>query len=207
MKKLVKLAAVAALCLASVAASAQIKVGANAGAFIPMGTFGDMAGTGFGGGLSGKYMLNDNMAVGLNAGYYTFGEKDLIIAKYKMSIIPVAANFTYYFGEGSFKPYAGLDLGMYMVKTDVTIETSGLSDLFSDLSDLSDTDTSSSDASSSDTNDSQTKIGFAPVVGCEYNFTDALGLDVNAKYHYIMTEGDASTGLAINLGLVYSFGK
>lgn len=180
MKKLVKLAAIAALTLFSVAATAQIKIGANAAVGMPMGTLGDVYSAGFGGGLSAKYMLNDNMSVGAGFNYIKLGSD---MEGVDFSTMPVTANFSYYFGTEGFKPYAGIDAGIFM------------NTFTMDLGIFGTAETASSD------------LGFAPVVGFEYAFSDALALDVNAKYNYIMTEGDASTILGINVGIVYSLGK
>jgi outer membrane protein W len=183
MKTLIKISAICALVLCSFTANAQIKVGAGLGIALPMGDFGDMAKMGFGGGVSGKYMLNDNMALGLGVGFYSFSPKNSISGyDVKYSIMPIAASFTYYFATEGFKPYAGADLGFYSFKTKVTY----------------------SGASAST---SVSKLGFAPTVGFEYGLSDALALDVNAKYNYITTEGSALTYVGVNVGLVYSLGK
>ncbi|MDR3706142.1 MAG: porin family protein [Paludibacteraceae bacterium] len=218
MKKLVKFSAIAAMFLfSSLAANAQIKVGINAGAQLPMGDFKDLSKTGFGGGLSGKYMLNPNMGVGLNLGYYAFDGKDQTAelstasdtstasaGKTKVTIIPITANFTYYFGEGALKPYAGIDLGASIMK------------MKNDVFGLDST---------------TTKFSFAPVIGVQYSFNESLALDLNVKYNCIVggieketaditydaitgemtgytstTKKSMATSLGINLGLVYSFG-
>lgn len=184
MKKLVKLAAIAALTLFSVAATAQIKIGANAAVGMPMGDNMEGFNTGFGGGLSGKYMLNDNMAVGAGFNYIKMGSD---VDGVDFTVMPITANYTYYFGTEGFKPYAGIDAGIYMTTFNMKM----------DLGMLGTTEVEVSDSNT----------GFAPVVGFEYAFSDALALDVNAKYNYIMTEGDASTILGINVGIVYSLGK
>ena len=199
MKKLVRLSAIAALFLfSSLAANAQIKVGINGGVQLPMGKFSDYSKTGFGGGISGKYMLNPNMGVGLNVGFYSFDGKELgdgvlLSSKLKSTIIPITANYTYYFGEGTLKPYVGVDLGLSMVKAKSTVSALGFS--------------SSSDST-------VTKFCFAPVVGAEYSLNENLALDLNVKYNCILdgaadiksTESKTAmaTTLGINLGLVYT---
>ena len=180
MKTIKRIAVLAALALFTVGAGAQIKVGANAAIGIPMGDLGDVYSTGFGGGISGKYMINDNMAAGASFNYISLGSDNDAM---EYSIMPIVANFSYYFGTEGFKPYAGLDLGVFMSKYKI------------DLGFLGSSETSTSD------------LGFAPVIGCEYAFTDAIALDANLKYNYIMTEGDASTLLGINIGIIYSIGN
>ncbi len=191
MKTIKRIAVLAALTFLTVAASAQIKIGANAGLMMPMGDFADVASTGFGGSIVGKYMINDQMAAGLNIGYYKMGEE---LDGYENALTPITANFTYYFGSEGFKAYAGADLGMYMYSYKYSM-----------------TDTYSyggySTSYSVDLDGSESYFGLAPVIGCEYDFSDALALDVNVKYNYIMAEEDAITALGINVGIVYSLGK
>jgi len=203
MKKVILLLVVA---LSVVTASAQIKVGLNGGVGIPMGTFGDVFNTGFGGGISGEYLITPNISIGLNAGIYSFGMKDELLDLFgmedmdgidlgdlldmsaKFQITPITLTGKYYFiTEGGIKPYAGLDLGLYSSKTKVTVKVLGISQ--------------SADAGSS------TDFGLAPVVGLQFGLTDALAIDVNAKYHHIFTEGEATSFIGFNLGLVYTFGK
>lgn len=174
-----KITLAVAVVLFAFVANAQIKINAGAGLVLPMGTFGDAYKMGFGGYVGGKYMLNDNMAVGATIGFAslkpTSDYETLFGDDIKYTLIPVAANFTYYFGTEGFKPYAGVDLGYYVMKAKIM----GISV-------------------------STNEIGFAPTLGFEYSFSDKLGLDVNAKYHYIMTEGDASTAVGVNVGIVYN---
>ncbi|MFZ4400656.1 MAG: hypothetical protein ACOYO1_11520 [Bacteroidales bacterium] len=100
--------------------NAQISIGAKAGIALPMGTFGDAVGMGFGGSAIGEYTLNDNMTLGLNIGVYSFAGKTISlpflgdITGPSSTIIPIIADFKYYFSAENFKPYAGAGLGMYM---------------------------------------------------------------------------------------------
>lgn len=91
---------------------AQISIGAKVGLALPMGTFGDGFGMGFGGAAIGEYALNENMAVGLSLGFYSFGEKNSSGITY--SIIPIVADFKYFFQTKGFMPYVGAGLGMYL---------------------------------------------------------------------------------------------
>jgi len=167
----------------SFAANAQIKLGAGLGLAIPMGDFLGKdytnMGMGFGLNVTGTYMLNDNMGVGAGVGYYTMSNKD--DSKGKINITPVVGNFTYYFGGDAIKPYAGADLGIYMVKG----EYDG-TEVFS-----------------------LSQIGFAPTVGAEYGLNDMLAINANLKYCYITgdktkTDDKAITPLVISVGIIYT---
>lgn len=163
-----------AVALIAISASAQIKINAGLNLLSPMGDFGDAFKMSYGFNVGGKYMLNDKMAVGANLAYIML-QPETKVSGVTYSLMPIAANFTYYFGTEGFKPYAGIDLGYYTNK----VSGGGISISTSDL-------------------------GFAPTVGFEYGLSDKLGLDVNAKYHYIMTEGDASSAFGINVGIYYN---
>jgi hypothetical protein len=171
----------------------QIKLGGNLGLAVPMGDFGDVAGTGFGFSATGKYMLNEQMAVGANLGYYGFGEKEYSVGygtvKVGYSIIPVTGLFHYYFLTEGLKVYAGGDLGFYSCKATVTTPS------YSAYGYTVAGGTAST---------SETKIGFAPTVGVEYPINDMLSFEGNLKYQYIATSGTAITAFGINVGILYN---
>lgn len=102
-------------------ATAQISIGASVGAQLPMGDFGDVFNTGFGINGVAKYDLNENMKVGLNVGYNSFGSD---LNGVSASLIPVTGLFEYYLPMEGFKPYIGADLGFYNIK----LEALGISD-------------------------------------------------------------------------------
>ncbi|MCL2651491.1 MAG: porin family protein [Candidatus Azobacteroides sp.] len=178
--------------------TARFKVGINGGVQLPMSNFGKEANMGYGGELNVKYMINENIGVGLGAGYYTFGIKKELLTEssnefstlygYEINVkngnylmIPIVGKFSYVFGKNAFKPYLGVDLGLYMFGINI------VADEGKDLEWLR-------------------KFGFAPVLGFEYAFTHSLGLDVNAKYHEILTDGsNGISSLSISVGIVYSF--
>ena len=177
-----KLLVAVALVMFAFSANAQLKIGVGGGVALPMGDFGDGFKMGFGGGVAGKYMLNEKLALGLNLGYYSFTAKDEAGGSdVKFSVMPITALVNYYFATEGFKPYVGADLGFYACKSKVSV-------LGMDVSATA------------------TKLGFAPTLGFEYGFSDKMGLDVNAKYHYITTEGSSTSYVGINLGLVFTLG-
>lgn len=100
-------------------AQAQVYLGAQAGAKVPMGDWADYYDVGIGGMLEGNYMLQD-LAIGVNVGYYVFSAGDYMEDGVELddgpnfSIIPIEAKGDYYFSDVSFMPYVGLGLGMYI---------------------------------------------------------------------------------------------
>jgi len=111
-----KITLFAAAILLVISANAQIKLIGGVGLAMPMGDFADVAKTGIGINIGGKYMLNEKMAVGANFGYFKMGEK---VDGMKISLMPIMGSFTYYFGNDKMKPYVGADLGFYSVKVDI----------------------------------------------------------------------------------------
>jgi hypothetical protein len=162
---------------------AQISIGAKAGIALPMGTFGDAVGLGFGGSAIGEYAINENMAVGLNIGYYTFSGKT--IAGFDMpsySIIPILADFKYFLQTEGFRPYVGAGIGMYMSSmADYTMTMFG-------------TTVTVPGGSTSD-------FGFSPKVG----FWMGDGFQYGACIDYNIVSN--ANHLGINVGFIYPLGK
>ncbi|MCX6232369.1 MAG: outer membrane beta-barrel protein [Bacteroidetes bacterium] len=161
--------------------SAQISIGAKAGIALPMGTFGDGYKMGFGGAALGEYSLNENMSIGLSIGYYSFSGKDFFDG-ISLSIIPIVADFKYYFADKGFMPYVGAGLGMYMSSTSdysktvygVTITVPG--------------------GSSSD-------FGFSPKVG--FWMGDSFKWGACLDYNIVSN----ANHLGFNVGILYPLGK
>ena len=159
---------------------AQISVGATIGAQMPIGTFGDGMKTGFGFNVVGKYMLKENMAVGLNLGYQGFGVKgaDEAGVSASSSMVPITGLFEYHFNGSKVKPYIGADLGIY--RFSVKAEAMGFSATVSEM-----------------------YFGFAPTAGILYELSDKISFLGNLKFNYVAASGDAATWLGINAGIVY----
>lgn len=210
-KSITKMIAVAGIVAASMFTSnAQISVGLTGGMGLPMGDMADKAkmsaDLGFGGGITARYWLNEKMAVGLNASYFSFGVQDLpsgVTAS--IAVMPITAAFDYYFMEDGIKPFVGLELGMINVSPKSNQTSNGLN---------------------FEATASTTGLLVAPVVGVTYGITDAIDISLNAKYMYGMTDGKidfttkapgysktdsqdwyATTYVGINLGVSYKFGN
>lgn len=190
--------------------NAQISFGLTGGLGLPMGDMSNKdkmnIGNGFGGGIFGRYWLNEKMAVGLNASYFSFTPNDIPSGTTaSMSVIPVTAAFDYYLMDEGFKPFVGLELGMLNNSMKLTQTVSGVS---------------------AESTASTTGLLFAPVVGVAYGITDAIDISLNAKYMYGMTDGKVdvkttfggssttvsqdfynTTYVGINLGVSYKLGN
>ena len=164
---------------------AQMQVGAFGTYNKLLGDAGDGAPAGFGGGVDFKYFVSKKFALGANLGYISHSQEEEffgIKTKVTTTILPITVNAQYFFTEEGFRPYAGMGLGLYGLGG--SLEVAGASEDF----------------------ETQNEFGLAPHVGAQYFFNESVGLDLNLKYHYIMTEEEATTAFGVNLGLVFQFG-
>ena len=139
----------------------------------------------FGGGINGEYLSTPNIGIGLSAGFYGYEVKKAGGEKATSLLIPVVLTGRYYFLTKSIQPYAGVDAGLY---------TAGYKEEYPDYPE-------------ENYSESASKFGLAPVVGLQFKLSNALALDVNAKYNLIFTEGGPAKILGFNVGIVYAFGK
>lgn len=167
---------------------AQIKVGATAGLALPMGDFGEAWKMGFGGGIEGKYFISEKLALGASLGYYAFSAKDIDTdlksegaSDPSFSIMPILATVDYFFTAEGFKPFIGAGVGLFSMKSKVSVPFFG------------DVETTSSE------------LGIAPTVGFLYGISDKLDFNVNAKYNMIFTEGSSTSYLGVNAGILFAF--
>lgn len=140
---------------------------------MPMGTFGDAAGIGFGGTVRGEYPINDQLVGIADVGYLMWGgqEIDLGIGKISTdySAIPIQVGAKYYFDKGF---YALAQVGLHMFTFDAT----------STITIFGSTSTSSASTSESK---------FGAGVGAGYELPLGGGaLDINVKYQLV--SGDLS---------------
>ncbi len=139
-------------------ANAQVKLGANFGVQIPVGDSGDGYNAGFGGNIGGEYLITEHIGANLNLGFYSFGIKGsgmFGVDDESATAIPITLGGSYYFLTDGLKPYAGLDLGVWMLGS--TMEGAETNAYF----------------------------GFAPVVGVQYAFNDNWALNGNLKFNYV----------------------
>lgn len=125
MKKILKVVGVA-LCLVAFGQTAKAQFSAGVNAALPMGNVGDVISLGFGVSLGYDYALDDKMSIGGEAGFTFFPTKDpdFIEDKYadgtkhydsysrSYSMIPILANFKYYFADNTNGLYGIGSLGL-----------------------------------------------------------------------------------------------
>ena len=178
MKKITLLTCGFLFSLSAFQARAQLQLAATIGPQFPVGDFGKAFKTGFGFTATGRYLLADHIAIGLNLGYNSFGVKDL--DGYKASLVPVTALFEYHLTFGKIKPYAGLDMGVYRFA--IRVKSGGVKQTTA-----------------------ETDFGIAPAIGADYALTQKLALNASLKFNHVFTSDDDLSYVGLNVGAVYSF--
>ena len=87
---------------------------------LPIGNFSDFANFGFGGVARFEYGLDNNLALTANAGYLTWGGKDVEgFSDYTNSAIPIIVGVKYGFSQGLF---VSGELGLYNYNISYTLQ-------------------------------------------------------------------------------------
>lgn len=95
-----------------------VSIGGNIA--LPMGDFGDAAGTGFGATVTGEMELADKIVGTATIGYLMWAEESLGGYDYSYSAIPILAGAKYYF-QNNFYAYG--QLGFHLFSVDVEPES------------------------------------------------------------------------------------
>lgn len=156
--------------------NAQTKMALSVGGNValPMGSFGDVAKVGFGGGAKFEYEIQPNINLTGSAQYLMFGKKDDLVGV-EWSIIPILVGGKYFFSPGV---YGMAELGMNFWSTKVKLP------FFGEVS-----------SSGSD-------FGFAFGAGYEMAMGKSGALDISAKYQqYASSTGAINFGVAYKFAL------
>lgn len=188
-------------------ANSQISVGLTGGVGLPMGEFGDKAKgaaeTGFGGGIQGRYAINDNIHAGIGLGYYMFKGPEFDLSALggpkftsSYSIMPITLSGEYYFMTDGFKPFATIDLGMYGWGSKVESSAYTVSGV---------------NFPATTTEKKETKFGFGIGAGAAYGLSDNLDIMGSLKYNSFSATSGTSTisisWIGINVGVAMKFGN
>lgn len=185
MKKL--LVTIVALFVIVGISQAQNKMCLNIGANValPMGNFGDVAGTGFGGTAQFEMQFMPQLYGTASAGYITWGGKDFGTFSYSYSAIPIMVGAKYFFmPTGGF--YGHGQLGLYMFSVDVespAITVGGIT-------------VGGGDLSSSDS-----EFALSLGAGYELPLSPKLMLDLSGAYIIISDLGHVGVRAGVKFGL------
>jgi len=177
-------------------AQAQIQLNLTGNYLAPVESGSSFSNGSWGGGATGRFFLNRNLAVGLNARYFTQRESVDIngggataTLTGRASMLQVTAQAEYFFNEvvPSLRPYTGLEAGLYRTATkiDLTTNTGSLGSV----------------------SDNFNNFGFAPKAGVQYAIIPNLGVNFDAGLHLVFGEGTTSTALLLGLGVYYNLGS
>lgn len=195
MKKILKLVGVA-LCLVAFTQNSNAQFSAGADLVLPMGDWGKSASMGFGASVGYDHAIGDNMSIGGQAGFTMFGgkEPDNLADGDEFSssyiLIPILANFKYYFTDNTNGAYGIASLGMtsYKYKSEHTYDTYEFSG--GTLKEVRETD---------EFDFSGTYLTYG--VGAGYLINEKI--DLSARYLIISSEGASSAGF--NIRAAYKF--
>jgi outer membrane protein W len=169
----------------------QIKVEANTQINIPFHA--DFS-LGVGAGLDIKYMINNNIGVGLVYGFQHFFmasdwkqrwyEKwSTVYTEADYNLMPFRASFTYLFSGEMFRPYIGLEAGVNRIHWVYSYKYSGYGELTDDYT--------------------ETHIALAPNAGIEVQMGKRIAFDLNLKYNgFDQSFFSGKAGIILTLGEV-----
>ncbi len=180
MKKINTIVCAVLLLAGTQQASAQISVGLNAGMLSTTGNSPNNVNyPGFT--IYGKYGINDNIRAGLSIS--TFSKKTSysggpFTPAYTVTnrISPITLTGEYLFLTDAFRPYAGLNMGLYTNRVNVNPGN----------------------------NSSETGFGIAPLIGADYKFNENLFINLNFRYHLVF-EDPTSKLFSSEIGIGYQF--
>ncbi|GAB4289595.1 MAG: hypothetical protein Kow0098_07670 [Ignavibacteriaceae bacterium] len=185
MRKLFSVLTVVVLLSSFGFAQGKFGVSVQGGAALPMGTFGDVYSTGFGGMASLLYSVAPNVDLSGSVGYVTWSGKDNFDGN-SFSSVPVLLGARVMFGGGTFEPYVCGELGMHFGSSEF--------EFTNPITNTTET------ISNSDSN-----FGFAAGVGALIPVSPTVNIDVNAKFNSISSEGDATNFIGIFGGVNFGF--
>jgi outer membrane protein W len=184
------------LIVASNAHAAGVVIGVNGGILKYTGDFGDGWKTGFGGGATVDYMVNEMWAVGANFAlsqskhdddgedaavvYPGTGLTGTISDKFTLTDFGVNGKYMFPMKEAPIHPYVVAGVGMYSGKE--KFETDGYSEEFK----------------------TDSKFGFRGGAGATWMANEQFGVGIEGNFHSVQTEGDATNFYGVTLGLSWT---
>jgi opacity protein-like surface antigen len=159
-----------------------MSLGVGGNVALPMGSFGDVASIGFGGGAKFEYELQPKLYLTASGQYLMFSAKDDIVGV-DWSIIPILAGAKYFFSPGV---YGMAELGMNFWSTTYKTPEIKVGNVVV--------------VPAQEVSGSGSDFGFAFGGGYELAMGKSGALDLSVKYQQYAS----STG-AINFGVAYKF--
>jgi hypothetical protein len=185
MKKLLSILFVVVLCSGLVIGQNKMSLGIGFNVALPMGNFGDFAGTGFGGTAVFEMGFTPQLNGTATAGYISWGGKDVMTPAgtfgYTYSAVPVLVGAKYFFmPDGGL--YGHAQLGFYFFSVDVEVP-SGVNTFGVDVG------------------SSSTEFAAAVGAGYELPLSSSLMGDISAAYVIISDQGHVGLRAGVKFGL------
>jgi hypothetical protein len=169
-------------------ALAQLTVGATIGTATRWSVPDRLGALGLGFNLAAKYKVWKGLVVGIDYGYFGFGPESNG-ANYKVSYSSYMGSLEYQLLKNKFKPYIGVDVGVYNWHTVTTIDLS-------------------SSGGNQDLIRNEFYFGFAPTVGANYALSERINLNANLKLNTVIIREGAPIGYAsLSVGVFYTLMK
>lgn len=166
----------------------KMTVGGNLILALPMGDFGDLASTGFGGTATFTYRVIPNLDLTGTLGYLSFGyDSDQIDGSF--STIPFLVGGRYYFPTGTVRPYAVAELGLHFGSATVEYPSQSFGGFT---------------FGGGETSSSSTDFGFGFGGGVQVPVADKICVDGTLQYNLIATSGSSSGFISLEAGVAYS---
>lgn len=181
-----------------------LNVGGGLAVGLPMGDFADAVNTGFGLNLEGDYFVMPELSVGVSTGYQSFKYKSDGGGSGSFNIVPFTLKGNYYFMQDAIKPYVGLGLGLFFDNS--KYEISWPSYFLNPVTNQPDTVMLTTKYT-----DKTTDFAISPMAGVLFNISDALSLNINARYNMFSVKGSDDKKqnfnfIGFNVGVVYTLG-
>jgi len=126
--------------------------------------------------LEAKYGVTEYLRVGANFAYYFYYQSLSTIENYINFTMPVTLVGEFGYDLNDFRPFLGLNFGMYR-----------------------------QGSSAGNISASKSYLGAAIVPGFEYKLSYTFALNVNFKYHYIFLENNTFKAFGFNAGASFAF--
>jgi opacity protein-like surface antigen len=181
--------------------SQEIRAGLGFFTGFPVSDFNYDVYTGYGVNVEGEYFINPALSVGLSTGYHSYKYDEIHFGIGHYSMIPVMARGAYYFMEGDFHPFAGLNAGVFLAKSkyDSVVEPRSYLDPQTQLF-------VHKPGYIKPINKNSTVFGLTPVAGIVFKPYESVWLNCNLRYNLMFAEEKNLSSIGIHLGLMYSFG-
>ncbi|GAB3790686.1 hypothetical protein GCM10028818_61150 [Spirosoma horti] len=150
----------------------------------------------WGGGVTLRYFLSPNLAVGVNGRYFTtknsasfdLGPGPGVVgsAKASANLLMVTGQAEYFFSTSALRPYVGVEAGLYRAAARAEISNGYQTLKFSD---------------------SNSNFGVAPKVGLQYAISPAFGVNADAGYHIVFSDGETGKSLLLGAGVYFMFSQ